>query len=288
MKTVLVTGLRGKTGRHVAKALLRGKGVAVRGAGRNVADLNIPGVMGTRFDWADSTSWPATLAGVDAIYLVKPKTADPAGTVASFLRLAGSIERVVLLSEIDTSSRDAAAQERKVEKVIESLPIAWTILRPNWFVQNFAEPSFYLEAVRDVGELKVPTGGQRTSFVDTRDIAEVATAALLDSDHAGRFYTLTGPEGLTWAEVAALIGEAAGHQVRYVDPPLGEYLGALSDKGTAKATVDYYQRIYASIQQGRTSIISADVGQVTGHPPRTFSAFIEESKNVWRRASARH
>jgi uncharacterized protein YbjT (DUF2867 family) len=288
MKTALVTGLRGKTGRHVAKALVRRKGVAVRGAGRNVADLNIRGVIVSRFDWGDPASWPEILAGVEAIYLVKPKMADPAGTVASFLQLAGNIERVVLLSEIDAGNRDDAADERKVEKVIESLPVAWTILRPNWFIQNFTEPSFYLEAIRDAGELKVPTGGQPTSFVDTRDIAEVATAALLDSGHARRSYTLTGPQALSWAEVAALIGEAAGHQVRYVDPPLGEYLGALSDKATTKATIDYYKRIYASIQQGRTSIISADIEQVTGHPPRTFSDFLEENKNVWRRASARH
>jgi uncharacterized protein YbjT (DUF2867 family) len=111
-------------------------------------------------------------------------------------------------------------------------------------MQNFSEPSFYLEAIRDAGELKVPTGGQPTSFVDTRDIADVATAALLDSGHAGRFYTLTGPQALTLAEVARSIGQAAGHQVRYVDPLLNEYLEAFSDNGTPISTVEYYRRIY--------------------------------------------
>ena len=131
MKTVLVMGLRGKTGRHVAKALARHKGLAVRGAARSAADLNVAGVMVSRFDWGDPASWPETVASVEAVYLVKPKTADPAGTVASFLRKARSIERLVLLSEIDAGNRGEAAEERKVEKVIESLPIAWTILRPN-------------------------------------------------------------------------------------------------------------------------------------------------------------
>lgn len=288
MKTVLVTGLRGKTGRQLATALVRRKGVTVRGAGRNVADLNFPGVIVSRFDWEDTSSWPEALGGVEAVYLLRPKTADPAATIASFLRLAGSVERVVLLSEIDAGNRSEATEERKVERVIESSPIAWTILRPNWFMQNFTEPSFYLEAIRDAGELEVPTGSQPTSFVDTRDIAEVATAALLDAGHAGRSYTLTGPLALTWADVARLIGQAAGHPVRYIDPPLEEYLEAASRKGTAKATVEYYGRIYACIREGRTSIISADIEQVTGHPPRSFSAFVEENKEIWRRASARH
>jgi uncharacterized protein YbjT (DUF2867 family) len=232
----------------------------VRGAGRNVADLNFPGVIVNRFDWEDSTSWPGVLAGVEVVYLVKPKTPDPAGTVASFLRSAGSIERVVLLSEIDASNRDESTDERKVERVIEALPIAWTILRPNWFMQNFAEPSFYLEDIRDAAVLRVPAGGQPTSFVDTRDIADVATAALLDS----------------------------GHQVRHIDPSLNEYLEALSGKGTAKATVEYYQRIYGCMQDGRTSTISEDIEQVTGRPARTFSAFVAENKDVWRRESAPH
>ena len=196
MRTVLVTGLRGKTGRQVATALICRKGAAVRGAGRNVADLNVPGVAVSRFDWEEPISWPGALVGVEAIYLVKPKTADPAGTVASFLRLARSIERVVLLSEIDASNRDEATNERKVEKVIESSPVAWTILRPNWFMQNFTEPSFYLEAIRDAGELKVPTGRQPTSFVDTRDIADVATAALLDSGPCGAFLHVDWTAGL--------------------------------------------------------------------------------------------
>jgi uncharacterized protein YbjT (DUF2867 family) len=288
MKTVLVIGLRGKTGRQVATALVRHKGVAVRGGGRNVADLKFSGVTVSHFDWEDPASWPGALAGAEAIYLVKPKTADPAGTVAKFLQLARSIERVVLLSEIDAGHQEESTNERKVERVIESCPIAWTILRPNWFMQNFTEPSFYLEGIRDAGELIVPTGGQPTSFVDTRDIADVATAALLDLGHAGQSYTLTGPQALNLAEVARSIGQAAGHQVRYIDPPLDEYLETLSNKGTAKATVEYYRRIYRCIQNGRTSTISPDVEQVTGHPPRTFSAFVDENKNVWHRASAQH
>lgn len=285
MKTVLVTGMRGKTGRQVAAALLRREGVAVRGATRNTASLNVPGATASRFAWEEGDGWADALAGVDAVYLVKPKTPDPAATVASFLRSARSVERVVLLSEIGAGNRDEATNERRVEQVIQSSSFAWTVLRPNWFMQNFTEPSYYLEDIRDTGELTVPTGGQPTSFVDTRDIADVAATALLDSGHASQSYTLTGPQALTWAEVAWLVGEAAGHQVRYLDPPLGEYLAGFGE-GAAKATVDYYERVYGSIRQGETSVVSADVERLTGHAPRSFAAFVEENRNVWRAPSA--
>lgn len=285
MKTVLVTGVRGKTGRQVAAALVRRKEVVVRGAARNADGGDIPGLTLSRFDWQDPASWSAALAGIDALYLLRPKTADAAGTIASLLRSAGSLRRVVFLSEIDCEHRSEDTDERKAEAAVMSSPISWTILRPNWFMQNFTEPSYYLEAVRDDGELHVPTGGQATSFVDTRDIAEVAVAALLDEGHAERSYTLTGPQAVTWAEAARCIGQAAGHPVRHTDPALEKHLAALSSKGTAKSTIAYLGRVYGCIRTGRTSVLSSDVEGVTGHPPRSFTAFVEENKRVWRRAT---
>lgn len=283
MKIVLITGMRGKTGRHVAKILSQQQGLAVRGAGRNIASLDAPGITGVRFDWDDPQTWPAAVAGVTAIYLVKPKTADPARSVAHFLKSAKPVERIVLLSEIDAGHRDEAADERKVERLIEALPTQWTILRPNWFMQNFAEPGFFLEGLRDSGAITLPAQGQKVSFVDTRDIAEVAAAALLKPGHAGRHYTLTGPEALTFEEVTRAIGLAAGHAIRHEDPPLDDYLKALAEKGTVRKVLDYYRRIYGSIQQGRAAVVSPDVEHITGHRPRGFSDFVEENSTLWRK-----
>jgi uncharacterized protein YbjT (DUF2867 family) len=283
MTTVLITGMRGKTGRQVAKVLARRKDVTLRGAGRDISSLDAPGIAATRFDWDDPGTWPEAVAGVTAIYLVKPKSADPTKTVARFLNMAKPIERVVLLSEIDAGTRDEASDERKVERIIEALPTAWTILRPNWFMQNFAEPGFFLEAVRDQGEITLPAAGRPVSFVDTRDIAEVAAAALLEPGHAGKHYTLTGPEALTFAEAVRQIGRVAGHLVHHDDPPLDHYLKTLADKGTPQKTIDYYRRIYGCIQQGRAAVVSPDVERVTGHEPRGFSAFVDENRAVWRK-----
>jgi uncharacterized protein YbjT (DUF2867 family) len=189
----------------------------------------------------------------------------------------------VLLSEIDAQTRDEATDERKVERVIESLPIAWTILRPNWFMQNFTESGFFLEAVRDGGEITLPAAGQPVSFVDTRDIADVAASALIDPGHASRRYTLTGPEALTFAEALRQIGRAAGHLIHHDDPPFDHYLKALADKGTQHKALGYYQRIYSCIQHGRAAVLSPDIERVTGQRPRGFANFIEENQAVWRK-----
>jgi uncharacterized protein YbjT (DUF2867 family) len=283
MATVLITGMRGKTGRQVAKAVAGRKTVAVRGAGRNIAGLDAEGITAIPFDWEDQGSWADAVAGVTAIYLVKPKTADPAQTVARFLAAAKNAERVVLLSEIDADTRDDTTDERKVERIVEALPMMWTILRPNWFMQNFTEPGFFLEAVRDSGEITLPSGGQKVSFVDTRDIADVAAAALIDKGHASRHYALTGPEALTFAEALRQIGRAAGHLIHHDDPPLDHYLKALVQKGTPQKAIGYYQRIYGCISRGRAAVLSPDVERVTGHRPRDFMSFVEENRALWRK-----
>lgn len=283
METILVLGVRGKTGRQVAAALEHQPSIRVRGAGRKLKPSSLPNVQAVHFEWEDQTSWPSTLNGVSAIFLVKPKTPDPASTVKSFLKLAGEAKKVVLLSEIGCESRDDSTDERKVEKTVEAMSSDWTILRPNWFMQNFSEPNFYLEAIRDAGEMEVPTGGQPVSFVDTRDIADVAVAAIMGSGHARRAYTLTGPQALTFAEVARRIGETAGYQVRHTDSPLADYLSGHDARGSAKSQIEYYRRVYTLIQNGQAAFLSTAVEQVTGHPSRAFPAFIEENRSVWKR-----
>lgn len=120
MGTVLFTGVRGKTGKQVAAALHSRDGVRVRGAGRLLGE-NAP-LLGVdeavAFDWNDKATWTDAVRGVEAIYLVKPRTADPAATVSSFLSILRGT-RVVLLSEVGAERRDDSAAERAVEKVVE-------------------------------------------------------------------------------------------------------------------------------------------------------------------------
>ena len=88
MTAILVSGVRGKTGRQLCAALLHRKGVEVLGAARSLAGPSIPGVTLRHFDWQNPKTWPKALAGIEAIYLLRPKTNDPAGTIASLLQSA--------------------------------------------------------------------------------------------------------------------------------------------------------------------------------------------------------
>lgn len=293
IKSVLVLGARGQTGRQVIASLSRRRDVCVRAAVRDVSVSIMQDAVLTRFDWNDHGTFASAVEDIDAVYLVKPTDtltnadgADPARTVAAFLTASPRLKRIVLLSEIGAGSRPDTSDERRVERLIETCGLDWTILRPNWFMQNFTDPAYYLGDLRD-GEVAVPSDGQATSFVDTRDIGEVAVAALLNAGHASQHYTLTGDQALTWREAVSRIAAAARHDIEYIDPPLEKYLLVHAEQNVAAHVLQHHRDVYETLRGEDGAGITSDIRQITGHAPRSFEAFVTENADIWRRGAPR-
>ena len=284
MYTVLVTGSRGKTGRAVLDALKDHPGLRLIGASSKPADASQ-----VRLDWGDKATWATAVSGVDALYLVKPtdNLTDPAAPdvgdkVRAFLATSRSLKRVVLLSEIGASGRDESLDERRVERAVEESGTEWTILQPNWFMQNFSDASFYLPAVKSGGTISVPTAGKPTSFIDTRDIADVVATALARGGHGQRTYTLTGPEAYTWSDALAMISEAGGRRVTYVDIALEDFLTNPKITALPEKVRAHYRGVYDLLSSDAAGAVTGHVEAVLGRPARGFKAFVEENAALWR------
>jgi uncharacterized protein YbjT (DUF2867 family) len=268
MAEILVTGATGKTGRQVALQLAGRPGVDVRPASR-------PG-----FDWHDPGTWSATVGAASAAYLVRPDLPNAPELIGEFLDAAPGLRRVVLLSEIGAERAAPASWERRVEAAVTERPVAWTILRPTWFMQVLTDPAFYRDGIRDDGVIRLPSGGAAISFVDARDIAAVAVAALTDAAHAGRAYPVTGPEALPVADVAARIAAVAGRPVRHLDPPVADAVA-----GTEPWLAAVLSRVYERVRSGVAGEVTDVVEQVSGRPARTLDAFLGEHRSAWVSAS---
>ncbi len=106
-----------------------------------------------------------------------------------------------------------------------------SIVRPGWFMQNFDE-FFFQPAIAADGVIVAPTGDGAEAFVHADDIADVAAATLLaPAEHAGAAYALSGPEALTFEQVAERIAAAAGRPVRHVDPPVEQWVAGAAEGG---------------------------------------------------------
>jgi uncharacterized protein YbjT (DUF2867 family) len=268
---ILITGARGKTGREVVRMLRDSSGVVVRsGSSRPATEDDA-----VRFDWHDRATWAPAVAGADAVYLMRPDLPDAPTLVADLVALAEDAH-IVLLSEQGAEELTPDSWARIVETAVTEHAARWTLLRPSWFHQVLTDRRFYLDGVRS-GELRLPSGGQGVAWVDTRDIAAVAVAALRSPDrHAGRAYTLTGPESVPLDVVAAQLSRVVGRQIRAVDPPPEDELDGLGP-WERDIIADLYQRV----RRGRFGLVTDDVRAVTGRPARDIEAFIREHADVW-------
>jgi uncharacterized protein YbjT (DUF2867 family) len=261
--TTLVIGGTGKTGRRVAQQLAS-----------NGAEVRIGSRAGSPpFDWDDLTTWEPAVRGVTSVYLTyQPDLAFPgaAEQIAAFTKLAvaAGTKRIVLLSgrgEEETWPAEDAVRGSGAE---------WTILRCNWFAQNFSE-SFLHPGVMD-GVLALPSPDVPEPFIDVTDIAAVAVAALTTDAHSGRLYELSGPRAITFTEALAEISAASGREIRYQPVSIDEYAAAAVDFVGPEAA-PAVAALFAKVLDGRNSTVTPDVERVLGRPARDFREVVREA-----------
>lgn len=282
---VLVLGGTGKTGRRLVRSLAD-VGVPVRAASRRPGALR-GGVEEIEFDWARPETYGAALSGVESLYLVPPgSVVDPSEQVAAFVEEAvrAGVRRIVDLSALGVDAGEEIGL-RKVERAVMDSGVEWTVLRPNWFMQNFSE-SFLLPSILEGGQVVAPAGDGAVSFIDARDIASVAAAALTeDGRHAGAEYVLTGGRALTFAEAASAIGKATGGEVRYVGVEPEQMREGIVGAGVPEDYADMLLGLFEGIRAGWNEPVTGDVERVLGRPPIDFADFARENAAVWRTTS---
>lgn len=266
MSDVLVLGATGSVGSRVTRRL-RERGIAVRAASRH---------GGTRFDWADARTWEPALRGARAVFVLAP---DGVPVASDFVALAAMrAQRLVLLSSraIDTmNDQRLLAAERDVRHS----GAEWTVVRSDWFDQNFDEGPFR-EAVL-AGEVSVPLGDTKQGFVDLDDVADVAVQALTADGHAGETYEVTGPRALSFGEACAVLGAVTGQQLSYVGDP-DDYRRTQIEQGRPAAEVDAEIAVYGALRELGDAAALDTVPRVTGHPARTFEQYAASAARAGR------
>ncbi|MFE9722276.1 NAD(P)H-binding protein [Streptomyces sp. NPDC005794] len=270
--TVLVIGGSGKTGRRTV-ARLRELGVKTRAASRSGDTL---------FDWEDRTTWQAALDEVDAVYIVPLDTSPSPMPAFVEQAVASGVRRLVMLSArgVDVpgyfgSSYEGGGPHVEGEAAVRSSGVAWTILRPGWFAQNFSEGVF-LDGVR-AGELALPTGGGAAAFVDADDIAAVAAAALTEDGHDGEVYELSGPRALGIADVLDEIAKVTGVRATYVPVEEAAFRAGLVAQGMPEEEAALWTDAMKPIRTSQEAPVTDGVRRALGRPPRDFADFVRDA-----------
>jgi uncharacterized protein YbjT (DUF2867 family) len=244
---ILVLGATGSTGRRVASRL-SGAGHAVRRASRRGE---------VRFDWTDRGTWAGALDGVERVYLMAPHEL-PVEPGFVHEAVARGVRRFVLLS---TRGVEEMRDERLLaaERLVRGSGVGWTVLRPDWFDQNFDE-GFFRPSVL-AGELVLPLGEKEQAFVDADDIAAVAVAALTEDGHEGEVYEVTGPEALSFPQALDVLARVTGRKVQFRGTP--DDYRAVMPADLAEEQI----RAWDALGDGEPT---DTVARVTGREPKSF------------------
>jgi uncharacterized protein YbjT (DUF2867 family) len=288
----LVTDVTGHVGRAVL-AELANQPVAVRALLQEPVDLPIkaPNIEAVRPDPDDPGSLQRAFEGVEAAFLASgysPHIAEAHLKMANAAKAAG-VKRFVQLSGVGANPQMCCARMLRwlgqAESGVAACPdVAVTRLRPAYMLQLLFE---FAPTIAQQGLIAGPFRSNAWSWVDARDVAAVAVAALKDPSHAGRIYTVTGSESLSFPQIADRLSHILGKPVRYHDITANEARGWLQGKGLSPVMIEAKLEYWDACASNMLNVPPNSVVQdVTGHPPRSLEAFVQDYKARFLSASA--
>lgn len=270
---ILVIGATGNVGRPLVQALMA-RGEAVKAASRSGKPVD--GAEGVEFDIGDPMTFPRALEGVDRAFVMLPGgyTEAKALLIPVIEAAATRGVKVVMLSAIGVDADDSIPY-RQAEIALEKSGVRWVVLRPNWYTDNFV--NYWKPGIDAAGVIAVPAADGKSSFIDVRDVADSAAAALTTDRFDNKAFNLTGPEALGYAEAAALLSEAIGKPVTYQAVDDDTFVGNLVGAGVPEVYARFLASIFYPVREGWTAAVTDDVRTLTGHPARQVADWVKEN-----------
>jgi uncharacterized protein YbjT (DUF2867 family) len=279
MKTplILVTGATGTVGRETVKLLAEG-GHNVRALARDRAkakfDKAVEVVIG---DLSKPETLTDAFAGAEKAFVIAnyPEIEKLEANAFEAARRAG-VSHVVKLSAQESFQDHLAGTAHAQthiggERRLRESGLSWTMLRPGFFASNIL---FLLDREKDM--MLLPAGDGKEAPVHPRDIAAVAVKTLTTPGHEGKIYDLTGPEFLSYAEMAEKISAVTGRRIRHVDVTEEEARARLLAAGFPPTLADGILSHYAGVRAGRMRIASG-VRDMLGREALRFDEWLREN-----------
>jgi uncharacterized protein YbjT (DUF2867 family) len=283
---ILLTGATGKCG-SAAAAALAGKGVPLRALVRDAgkaAGLKAAGVELVIGDVADPDTVRAALVGVEKALLILPNSEQQLVLEKQFTDLAkaAAVRHLVKLSSMEAVPSATAPIPRvhwESEQYIRACGLNWTMVKPNFFMQNLLANAV---TIKSMHKFFMPMADGTTAMSDTRDIGAVIAEVLTGKGHEGQNYEITGPELLTFHDVADRFSEVLGVKIEYVNQPPEAFREQLGKFLSSKWHLDAVCQLFAEIAEGRLNYVTDTFRALMGREPISLRQFITDHKAAFQ------
>ena len=280
MHTILVTGATGNVGSAVVREL-GDRGLPVRAFVRDpdrAAAVLGPDVELAVGDFAEPASVRAALEGIEVVFLacgnVPPQVEYETGLIDAAAQ--AGVRRLVKLSALGAEPGSPVAfwdWHARIERHLEASGVPWVNLRPRYFMTNLLG---FAVTIRSAGAVFAPAEGVKIPMIDPRDVAATAAALLAGDGHEGRTYELTGPEPITFSDVAAHLSEVTGRPVRFVPVPDAAALEGLGQAGLPDWLAENIVAVFGMLRDDPSAQVTDAVAAISDRQPRHLAEFLAD------------
>jgi uncharacterized protein YbjT (DUF2867 family) len=286
VKNILITGATGNVGFEVIKALQKINHsfkiyVGVRELELEKQKLNDYNVNLIKFDFTDEKTYRLGLQNCDILFLLRPpqiskvkKYFEPLIAVVKDV----GVKHIVFLS-VQGVEKSKIIPHHKIEKLIVESRIAYTFLRPAYFMQNFTTTLQSNLATKNL--IYLPAGNGKFTIIDARDIGSVAAKVLVETEkHLNKSYELTGSEKLTFYDMAQQLSEGLQIHIGYKSPNLLSFYFTKKKEKIPTAFIFVMMMLHYLPQFAKEPLITNWVEKITGKQPILFKDFISDNKSL--------
>ncbi|MGV8162962.1 MAG: SDR family oxidoreductase [Candidatus Nanoarchaeia archaeon] len=277
--TILVTGATGKVGREVIKQLVAAK-MSVRAGIYNHARIDkieVAGYEQADFDFMRPDTMDLALNGVEKVLLITPLRENMVEMTKNFIDAAKKkdVKHIVRISIIGADNPDGALvlrMHKQCEDILLDSKIPCTILRSNWFMQDFIK---YAPSIKKPGAFYAPIDLKGSiSFIDIRDVAAIAVLALQKS-RGGELFNLTGPQTFTHRQVEDNFAFVLGKRVIFHTMSDEDFRQTMIGYGVSEWHVHAMLEMYKEAEKNTFAEIDLTSAKILNRKPETFKTFVK-------------
>lgn len=278
---IVVTGATGNVGKEVVNILAKSN-VDFVAMSRDVeaAKTNFsPSVKWVSGDFDDAESIECALDGASQLILISPAGEQMENQQIALVRAAkkSGVTKIVKLSGLGAGPEAPIRLPKAhyaIEQEIINLGITYVFVRPNLFMQVLNG------AVQEDGKIYAPAGDAKISFTDTRDIAELMVKSVL-SNMQNETIEVTGPEAVSYTDVASMITHKSGSSVEYVGVSPEDAKNSMLGMGMANWLVDAFIELFEIYREGHgEAILDEPIRSVLGREALNIKTFVEKQFHI--------
>jgi NAD(P)H dehydrogenase (quinone) len=280
MKTVLVTGASGKLGSLVIQDLLKSKKVKIIATTRSVAkltSLHEAGVSVRAANFSEPQNLTAAFQGASSLLLISTdelgsRVAQHKNAIEAAVK--AGVKHIVYTSwpSPETSLASVGAEHAATEELIKKSGLSYTILRNFNYADNLLHT---IETAKSMGALYGSAGAGKVAYVTRQDCAHAAAAALISDSDKNQILNITGPEALSYEDVARLASEFTQQDIKYKDLPAEEFKAGLTKSGLPEVWAELFVSFDLAARAQEGSQTSSSVFDLTGKKPQALKEFLK-------------